>query len=376
MVARTPSVRHNEEKLNAELAALVPWSVPESSLDSPHVKALLLLQAHCLRLPLPIADYTNDTKTVLDQVPRVLNALVDIAADAGMLHCALHVMRLSQMLAQAQWLDAPTLMQVPGMTTRAMTALLGAGIETLAQLRFTPRERVRPALAGSVGDAAAGKVGAAARACAFCRASLSPRAAPQMLRAVDALPFLRVGWQVRPDSEDGGAAAAPAASAKLQRDSEFRATPGADCVLDVRLELPPGAVRPCAASRSPAGPRLTPGSLAQRTALPAARGGKSGEFSWWLALGCEAPTAHGQPELVALKRVTVTRALRTQLRFQAPAREGDSTLTLYVISDCMAGLDQEYTMTARVAEAAEDGGGSEGGGLSDAAAAGDADDAY
>ena len=47
-------------------------------MDSPHTKAFLLLQAHFRRLPLPIADYINDTNSVLDQAPRILNAMVNI----------------------------------------------------------------------------------------------------------------------------------------------------------------------------------------------------------------------------------------------------------------------------------------------------------
>lgn len=39
-------VRHNEDKLNAELAAAVRWKVDPRSLDDPHTKANLLLQVH------------------------------------------------------------------------------------------------------------------------------------------------------------------------------------------------------------------------------------------------------------------------------------------------------------------------------------------
>jgi hypothetical protein len=37
-------------------------------MGSSHTKAFLLLQAHFERAALPIADYINDTKSVLDQV--------------------------------------------------------------------------------------------------------------------------------------------------------------------------------------------------------------------------------------------------------------------------------------------------------------------
>ncbi len=42
-VAELP-VRHNEDKLNAELARDVPWPVDARNIDDPHVKANLLPQ--------------------------------------------------------------------------------------------------------------------------------------------------------------------------------------------------------------------------------------------------------------------------------------------------------------------------------------------
>jgi activating signal cointegrator complex subunit 3 len=65
-------VRHNEDKLNEKLAEKVPWAVDSRRLDSPHVKANLLLQAHFSSLALPISDYVTDTKSVLDQAIRII----------------------------------------------------------------------------------------------------------------------------------------------------------------------------------------------------------------------------------------------------------------------------------------------------------------
>mmetsp|Transcript_23405 Transcript_23405/g.16640 ORF Transcript_23405/g.16640 Transcript_23405/m.16640 type:complete len:91 (-) Transcript_23405:1170-1442(-) len=59
-------VRHNEEILNEAMIHLVPLPVNKHDLESPHVKANLLLQAHLERAPLPISDYVTDTKSVLD----------------------------------------------------------------------------------------------------------------------------------------------------------------------------------------------------------------------------------------------------------------------------------------------------------------------
>jgi len=119
-------VRHNEDILNAQLAQNLPWlltnththtnanAINNTNTDTninrevgddedfgdSNLKAYLLLQAHFVRLPLPISDYITDTKTVLDNAPRVLNAMLDIAAELGLLSMALHITLLSQMIIQ------------------------------------------------------------------------------------------------------------------------------------------------------------------------------------------------------------------------------------------------------------------------------------
>lgn len=110
-------VRHNEEHLNAELSASLPWPVsgyipshllPEDGGDadadavfkSAHVKAYLLLQALITRTPLPIADYVNDTKSMMDQLPRVMACVVDVCCHDGHLRSLIMLSRLAQCIAQ------------------------------------------------------------------------------------------------------------------------------------------------------------------------------------------------------------------------------------------------------------------------------------
>ena len=59
-----------------------------------------LVQAHMARLPAPISDYVTDTKSVLDQSLRILQAMTDVSADAGWLDTALVTMMLVQSLMQ------------------------------------------------------------------------------------------------------------------------------------------------------------------------------------------------------------------------------------------------------------------------------------
>lgn len=60
------------------------------------------VQAHLDRCALPISDYVTDTRSVLDQAVRVLNAMLDIAAGFGLLHTTLRLLILHQMLVQVR----------------------------------------------------------------------------------------------------------------------------------------------------------------------------------------------------------------------------------------------------------------------------------
>lgn len=109
-------VRHNEENLNADLAALLPYQPRPPTMDSSHTKAFLLLQAHLHRCPLPITDYITDTKTALDNSMRLIQAMIDIAAENGMLNVALSVMTMLQCLTRARWPADPPVGMLPGVT--------------------------------------------------------------------------------------------------------------------------------------------------------------------------------------------------------------------------------------------------------------------
>ncbi|KAJ9599658.1 hypothetical protein L9F63_026493 [Diploptera punctata] len=62
---------------------------------------------------------------------------------------------------------------------------------------------------------------------------------------------------------------------------------------------------------------------------------------WFLSLG-----SVESGELLALKRVPPTRTSRNcqQLTFFTPKKTGRTILTLYIMSDCYLGLDQQYDL--------------------------------
>ena len=59
-----------------------------------------LLQAHFSRAPLPCTDYITDTKSVLDQSLRIMQAVLDMCAHFGWLGTTLSIINLMQMTCQ------------------------------------------------------------------------------------------------------------------------------------------------------------------------------------------------------------------------------------------------------------------------------------
>lgn len=114
-------VRHNEDKLNAELSNDVPLKVNSYSLDSPHTKCNLILQAHFSRVQLPCSDYITDTKSVLDQCLRVMQAILDFCADKGWLKVSLYIVNLMQMSCQGRWLSDSDLLILPHLEHEHLT---------------------------------------------------------------------------------------------------------------------------------------------------------------------------------------------------------------------------------------------------------------
>lgn len=71
------------------------------------------MQAHFSHLPLPNADFLTDTKSVLDQCIRVIQAMVDICAEQGWLTTTLTLQQLLQCIIQARWQDDPLVLGLP-----------------------------------------------------------------------------------------------------------------------------------------------------------------------------------------------------------------------------------------------------------------------
>ncbi|EIE24813.1 Sec63-domain-containing protein [Coccomyxa subellipsoidea C-169] len=288
-------VRHNEDKLNMTLSAEVRFPIDARSADDPHTKANLLLQArnlsyvstqaHMGRVAVPISDYVGDTKGALDNSVRVLQAITDLAADAGWLGTALSTMHLIQGLMQARWWDENALLMLPRMEASGVQLLASRKLASLPQLLEQCRRQ--PAQARAALEQALG----------------SSRAAEEAMTVCERLPLVEMSWQ----------APRPSGATGRQR-----------YVLEV-------AVRAARGPRGAAGKAYAP-------LFP-----KVKEAGWWLVLG-DASTQ----ELHAIKRVSFSDRANARLSFTAGAAGSGaapfSNLHLYLMSDAYMGLDQVHSL--------------------------------
>ncbi|CCF57836.1 hypothetical protein KAFR_0D01890 [Kazachstania africana CBS 2517] len=121
-------VRGGEIIMNVEMSAQSRYSVEstftgdhELPMWDPHVKAFLLLQAHLSRVDLPIADYVQDTISVLDQSLRILQAYIDVASELGYLGTVMAMIKVMQCVKQGCWYEDDPIGLLPGMDLKRRT---------------------------------------------------------------------------------------------------------------------------------------------------------------------------------------------------------------------------------------------------------------
>lgn len=356
-------VRHNEEQLNEQLARKCPIKLPrQSSMESPHTKANLLLQAHCSRLPLPIVDYYTDTKTVLDQAIRILQAAVDIAALNGSLGSTLSLVALQQCILQASWPSEcnqlVTLVETEAAKPESAFGDASAFYEDasalsrtdalLADLGRIPAELASiPALLNVVNSnsAGSGNAGLAALRALLAPYQLSGRLVERLYRSLLQLPVVDLEEiSVCEQSAEGGQKKVPIAkrasfSSPKEELNWVRLKADTEYTVHVRLRLRGGD-----GSGGRGGNRKSHKAFCPRFPKPKSE-------SWYLALG---DSERG--ELLTIARVAAIPSAYSghqALQFKTPttiASGGERRLlySLYLLSDCYLGLDQQYAIPLAV----------------------------
>eukprot|EP00055_Hartaetosiga_balthica_P010039 m.41520 g.41520 ORF g.41520 m.41520 type:complete len:2056 (-) comp7002_c0_seq1:116-6283(-) len=283
-------VRHCEDELNAELAKKCPIEQPAHLMDSPHVKAHLLLQAHFSELKLPIADYVTDTKSVLDQCVRVLQAMVDVGADNGYLDTVLNTMHLTQMIAQARWYYDSSISILPFVKEEHIQSLARQHppIDILPQLFHLALKNKRVAR-----DTITKLVGL--------------NQSKSALKALLSLPHIDIKFNI--DNGHSG----KDGSHHLHTDKEY--------AIKVTLN------------------RLN-GELLGKAYAP--KFPKPIDESWWLVVG-DVETK----ELFALKRLPpIRKHTTTTISFFTPEEKGQYKLGIFLMSSVYLGMDQQFVFNA------------------------------
>ncbi|KPI98758.1 Activating signal cointegrator 1 complex subunit 3 [Papilio xuthus] len=298
----TLPVRHNEDILNGELAQQCRLPVDTLTLDSSNVKAFLLLQAHLTRLTLPNTDYLTDTKSVLDQTIRIIQAMIDTSAENGWLSVCLSCQLLMQCIVQARWLSDSPLTTLPHVdsqhlyifshmtrdTNKPCTMLNGLKVACMRNYELLAK---------------------------YCRREFEEYQIEQIHRAICDLPTLDIKLKIR----------------GLWFDS--------DCEQDKRIQQPPGrdSWLPLHAEQEYTiliGMERRGGNPNNVLCPRFPRGKNEG---WFLTLG---DTEQG--ELLALKRVPPRGT--AQVTLYTPPMTGRIIYTLYILSDSYLGLDQQYDL--------------------------------
>ena len=277
-------VRHNEDQVNVAFSEAIKaaggWAVDKRSMDDPHTKVNLLLQAHFCRLQMPMSDYVTDLKGVLDQSSRILQAIIDVACEKGWLTTALNAMVLVQMIAQSMWHNVNSCKVLPGVTDAVAARLTRSGYPFLAPLlerAFSEPRNLKRALQKYEG--------------------LTPKHQDEIMRVCDRLPVVQVVCALGQSNDEGIVS------------------------LDVKCKRLNASAK---------------GGLAYAPRFPKVR-----EESLWLVVGDGECNELLAMKRVALRRQTVS---KITILLRDLSRSPTRRVTLFLIHDSYLGLDQELSL--------------------------------
>ncbi|CRL02261.1 CLUMA_CG015304, isoform A [Clunio marinus] len=301
-------VRHNEDKYNEELSKICRLKVDPLTFDNPHTKTFLLMQAHFSHLPLPNTDFGTDTKSVLDQSIRVLQAMIDITAENGWLATTLRIQLLMQSVMQARWQDDPIAMCLPYVDKNNYYVFNDIKVDyhvlTLPLLKEKCLKNYE-SLARPL------------------RKEFNEPEIEQIFKVIKEFPTINIEIKLRGSLRDECEV-----DRVIRQPSDYKTWhevhAGEEYTLIVNLH------------------RLglkTSNHIYCRFPKPKNEG-------WFLTLG-----EQNNGELLALKRVSYKNNRSSHpLTFSAPTKLGNVIYTIYFISDCQIGFDQQFNLQLRVIE--------------------------
>ena len=285
-------MRRHEDHILRRIYDRIPVKMSETSYDSPHFKAFVLLQAHFSRMQLPI-DLAKDQESIVGKVLNLLSACVDVLSSEGHLN-AMSAMEMSQMVVQAMWDRDSPLLQVPHFTPETVKTVNGFGIRDVYEFmdKMDPNENPD-------------------------YGTLIKRLGLESKQLIDAANFTNNKY--------------PSVELDFKVLDEENITAGAPAHLQVKIERQ--------LDDEDQEVRNDPDTTVHAPFYP----GRKME-NWYLVVAEESTKS-----LLAIKRVTIGRVLETKLEYVVPT-PGKHDLTLYLMSDSYFGVDQDPTFSVEAAE--------------------------
>ncbi|EMC94943.1 hypothetical protein BAUCODRAFT_72059 [Baudoinia panamericana UAMH 10762] len=280
-------IRRHEEGVLQRIYDRVPVKLSDVNFESPHFKAFVLLQAHFSRMQLP-TDLAKDQEVILRKVLNLLSACVDVLSSEGHLN-AMSAMEISQMVVQAMWDRDSPLKQIPHFEDEVVEVCNKAGIKDVFEFMEamdSSENQNYEKLVKSMG--------------------LTNK------QLADAATFTNERY--------------PNVDLAFELEDAENVVAGSPSYLTVTVE------RQLEEDEEPNLTAHAPFYPAEKTE------------NWWLVVGEESSKT-----LLAIKRVTVVRALKTKLELVVP-NPGKHELTLYLMSDSYVGVDQAPTFEVDAAE--------------------------
>lgn len=284
-------IRRHEEHILERIYDRVPVKLSEPNFESPSFKAFILLQAHFSRMQLP-TDLAKDQEVILRKVLNLLSACVDVLSSEGYLN-AMNAMEISQMVVQAMWDRDSPLKQIPHFEDDKIEVCSKFGIKDVIEFQDAMDPDENP------------NHGKLMEGLGFSNKQLA-----------DAAHFVNERY--------------PNVELEFELEDPENVASGTPSYLNVSI------TRQLEEDEEPNLSVHAPFYPAEKTE------------NWWLVVGEEKTRT-----LIAIKRVTIAKALQTKLEIVLPT-PGKHELTLFLMSDSYVGVDQAPTFEVDAAEGMEE----------------------
>ena len=286
-------VTEKEQELLAALARRLPLAVLSGDYADAHIKAGVLMQCH-LNRDVPVR-FVAEVARVLEVLPRLMMAMVDVLSSNGWLLPALAVMELSQMVVQAMWNKDSPLKQLPHFSAELITRCRDIDVHSIPDI-LELDDAVRTSLLSS----------------------LTPQQLQDVARVCNAYPDLELSFTTK--SEDGG---------RGEKGSMFRCKQGQTVQVTVQLKRD---------SEDEDEDEGVP--VVHSAYFPHVK-----SEGWWVVVG-----SVERNELVGIKRVAMAKREVSVTLECAATVSGEYEWTLFLMCDSWMGVDQEHKIRMQVEE--------------------------